>query len=875
MSETSIPTGHDDPTATVSARGHDEGHKDYISIDDFKAAINLSDDRDLTRFGEVRTIGMGGIGSVMSGHDDTLAREVAIKILRPAYRNRKPHLERFIREARATAQIAHPNIVPVHEMGVFDDVGPFFTMKRVEGETLKHVLRMLELGIPEYRQSYSLHHLLEIYISACNGVAYAHSRGIVHRDLKPANIMLGGYGEVMVMDWGLVKFIGPTSMTKTQTNMVEFKDELKGIAATTTIDGSISGTPAFMSPEQALGNMSTIDERTDLYSLGAILYCILTHRRSPYDNHLPLEDVLQRVVDGDFLTPRKRNPKLKIPKELNAICLKAMSFLREDRYASVRDLIQDVRHYLEGIPVSAYPEPLISVAFKRIKRYPLIPLTAAVSLFTLSVAYGAMHFSREFHFKNYMQTISDNIANGNLIVKHAKSVMRKLEEKRAANPSKNKSDRELQLEEELARFKAEFNNNYDAAMELLIKTEETGLKRDIVAKKIAEIYNKRIDFSIRAKDYVSTKRMLFEIRMKNFDAYSKVLGHNQVMFRKINQIRSGKTSFLVNTQPVPASFQIQPVSPGLKPLKQKLFHSGNRVEKVPTGSYLLLVKAVGYPMVKYPIKLEPANEYSLNIFLPERIPDETVYIPAGPFTMGSRESMAFRKHIRDLPGFFIKKYEITFTEYLEFWKSLKDPVLKEQYMSKFATSRSDHELLAWNKDGVLRKNLSSRHPVTGITREGAEAYCRWISKKINLPCQLPTAAEWEKAARGTDGRKYVWGNDYKSENALTLENRKYKKIYPVTAPPGSFPKDVSIYGVCDMGGNVREYTSSRFSDDLLYQVKGSGAFSSARFLNCSTASYAGVMGNDIGFRYVIPLSAITPKKKKTAKKQSPLLKEIL
>ena len=876
MSETSIPTGQD-PTATVSAKGHDEGLKDYISIDKFKAAINLSEDRNLTRFGEVRTIGMGGIGSVLSGHDETLAREVAIKILRPAYRNRKAHLERFIKEARATAQIAHPNIVPVHEMGVFDDVGPFFTMKRVEGETLKHVLRMLELGIPEYKQSYSLRHLLEIYISACQGVAYAHSRGIVHRDLKPANIMLGEYGEVMVMDWGLVKFVGPTSMTKTQTSMVQFKDDLKGIDATTTVDGSISGTPAFMSPEQALGNMSTIDERTDLYSLGAILYCILTHRRSPYDNHLPLEDVLQRVVDGDFPAPRKRNSKLKIPKELEAICLKSMNFHRNDRYESVRDLIRDVRHFLEGAPVAAYPEPLISILIKRIKRYPLIPLTAAVALFTLAVAFGAQHFSREFQYGNYMQTVSDNIANGNLILLRAESAMRKLNEERKSNPSKTITPREYQLNEELTRLRAEFNNHYDAAMELLIKTEETGLKRNRVAEKIAEIYNKRIKFNIKAKNYELTKKLMYQLRMRDFAAYSKVLGNNQVLFSQINQIRTGKTSFLVNTQPVPAAIEIIPLSPDLKPLPENLFHSGDRVNKVPIGSYLLKVKAAGLPLVRYPINLQPATDYSIDIYIPEKIPEGTVYIPAGSCIIGGRMSIAYREHSRDLSGFFIKKYEVTIAEYLKFWNNLKDPYLKEIYISKFATSRSDTQLNAWDKNGKLRKKLSSEQPVTGITRKAAEAYCSWLSKKQNIICRLPSAAEWEKAARGTDGRKYVWGNTPNKSNALTLENFKGKKQYPITAPPGKFPKDVSIYGVHDMGGNVREYTKSRFNDDLFYQVKGSGAFSSARFLDCSTASYAGVMDNDIGFRYVIPLNVFTGQSispKKTASKSS-LLKDIL
>ena len=155
-------------------------------------------------------------------------------------------------------------------------------------------------------------------------------------------------------------------------------------------------------------------------------------------------------------------------------------------------------------------------------------------------------------------------------------------------------------------------------------------------------------------------------------------------------------------------------------------------------------------------------------------------------------------------------------------------------------------------------------PVVGITREAAIAYCKWLSNKTKKPCRLPTAAEWEKAARGCDGRTYVWGNENHDDYALTLNNKSAKRKFPVSAPPGSFPKDESIYGVYDMGGNVREYTSSLFSNDTLYQVKGSGSFSSPRFLDCSTASYATTMDNDIGFRYVIPLKV--PASDKTDKK---------
>lgn len=177
-----------------------------LSPEELRRALGIPAGDRIQDYDGLSAIGIGGVGAVFSAHEPGLNREVALKILRPQYRNQAERIEWFIREARATAQIDHPNIPPVHRMGVFDDVGVYFTMKRVEGETLRVILRKLNEDKEGYRRTYTLHRLLEIFIGACNGVAFAHSHGILHCDLKPGNLMVGDYGEVMVMDWGMARY---------------------------------------------------------------------------------------------------------------------------------------------------------------------------------------------------------------------------------------------------------------------------------------------------------------------------------------------------------------------------------------------------------------------------------------------------------------------------------------------------------------------------------------------------------------------------------------------------------------------------------------------------------------------------------------------
>ncbi len=298
-------------------------------------------------------IAMGGMGAVLEAEDLSTRRSVAMKVL--ADLKSPEHVARFIEEAQITAQLEHPNIVPIYELNVNELDQPFYVMKLVRGESLKQVLSALRREKPEAQEKYPLSELLTILLSVCDAVAYAHSKGVVHRDLKPDNIMLGVFGETLVMDWGLAKPLGQSanadSRGSVRTMVSSLRDEDEGVR---TVVGSALGTPQFMSPEQAAGLSHTVDGRADVYALGAILYNILT-LQPPFDGN-DAHDTLIKVVSGQVTPPHEavagRNlahlKEGRLPEPLVKIALKAMSVAIDDRYATVRDLQAEIRAFQFG-----------------------------------------------------------------------------------------------------------------------------------------------------------------------------------------------------------------------------------------------------------------------------------------------------------------------------------------------------------------------------------------------------------------------------------------------------------------------------------------------------------------------------------------------
>lgn len=293
------------------------------------------------KFGEFQilgTLGVGGMGEVFLAHDAVCGRDVALKTMREQWIENKTMQERFLREARIAAQLAHPNIIPIYSI---DEKVPFYTMPRIEGETLKEILRrtkeQAKKGEPLHPIGSSVQALVRIFLSICGAIAYVHSRGVLHRDLKPENIIVGKYGEVIILDWGLANFI-----SEPESNGLDIKEESPHL----TQPGKIPGTLLYMAPERAFGSASS--QLTDIYSLGVMLYQILA-LQYPFQRK-SIKEFKKLFEHEKILPPEEAAPDRDISPHLSNIAMRCLAKNPRDRYQSVTDLIKDLENYIEGLP---------------------------------------------------------------------------------------------------------------------------------------------------------------------------------------------------------------------------------------------------------------------------------------------------------------------------------------------------------------------------------------------------------------------------------------------------------------------------------------------------------------------------------------------
>jgi serine/threonine protein kinase len=305
-----------------------------------------------TRYSLIEQVARGGMGIVYAAHDGKLSRRVALKVLDDA----EPSGElarRLIREAQVLAQLEHPGIVPVHDVGILEDGRIFYTMKFVEGRRLDQHLETVA----------SISDRLRIFLRVCDAVAFAHARGVLHRDLNPANIMIGPFGEVLVLDWGLAKVLrepadgagNPDAISTGPADVPATSDIDPTQLSATTGHGAVMGTPGYMSPEQARGENDLLDERTDIFSLGALLHFLLSEAPP---------NAAQPVID----------------KSLRAICAKATAPDTTIRYDSVTALAGDVSRFLDGLPVTARAETPLDKAARFYRRHDVAILLIAAYL---------------------------------------------------------------------------------------------------------------------------------------------------------------------------------------------------------------------------------------------------------------------------------------------------------------------------------------------------------------------------------------------------------------------------------------------------------------------------------------------------------------
>lgn len=362
------------------------------------------------RFRPIERLGLGGQGEVWKALDPELDRYVALKVVKRSLQGSLETIAKFRREAEVTGKLEHPNIVPVYEAGHEDvdpssaapnatEGSPFYVMRVIGDQNLSDAIKEFHGG--EWSES-ALRKLLGHLIGVCNAMAYAHSRGAIHRDLKPHNVMLGDFGETMVVDWGLAKIVG---RDKAHYSAEGVTTVVMGEDNSQTRVGSIKGTPVYMSPEQARGEIDTLRPTSDIYSLGAILFCILTGQppitarpkagkrgsestaatsAGSKPPQLSSSEIIKRVQSGEFPKPTAIEPRT--PRALEAICLKAMSPQACDRYARAKDFADDIQRWLDDDAVSAWQEPVTVQAKRWVRQHQTLVTTAAAMLLVAIVS---------------------------------------------------------------------------------------------------------------------------------------------------------------------------------------------------------------------------------------------------------------------------------------------------------------------------------------------------------------------------------------------------------------------------------------------------------------------------------------------------------
>jgi serine/threonine-protein kinase len=745
-------------------------------------------------------LGEGGMGEVYLAFDRDLRRHLALKTVRPE--SDKPQIWRFLKEAQVLGQLGHPNIVPVYEMGLTERDKPYYTMPLVHGQTLYEILDALERGDLAYLRVFSLTRLIQIFLQVALAVEYAHVKGVVHRDIKPANIMVGEHGEVLLLDWGVAKLLGETDVS------TEAKEDI-------TQSGLAVGTPSYMSPEQVTGE--PVDARTDVYALGILLYEILT-LEAPFKGKLI--EVMSAHLEKSPTPPRVRAPEREIPLELERACMNALAKDPGDRQQSARELHDEVQSWLEAVS-------------DRVKRRERAGELAAK---------GRTALERYYDLKESAERARKEAEETRKRFHEWQSV----EEKQ---PLFEAEDEVAELRSGLAEAASEVVMSLSAALGQDPEHPEA-------RRSMAEFYWDRFQDAERRRDFESR------------DYFAKLVAsfHDGRYTRELR----GEGSLQLATSPPEAQvtlYRLEERRLVLEPgAARDLGVAPVGPLSLPMGSYLAVVRKKGCRDARYPIWISRNRVWRgrLRLFSDAEIGRGFVHVPAGPFVAGGDDEVrgwSLPASEVELDDFFISVHPVTVGEYLDFLTELskrdpgealaRSPRRSPDGGSYFRQGPGSRLELP---EGAGRMRWLPELPAVSISWHDAVAYCAYRSEKDGRKYDLPTELEWEKAARGVDGRWYPWGNRF--DGSLCNVSGSIAGEASIQ-PVDSFGSDESIYGVRGLAGNVRDWTSSELgserSDGKTMRIVRGGAFNLPAVITRSANRFwlsPAFVVNYVGFRLV-------------------------